>query len=138
MTLLNDPSYVESARVFAEDILNQRKLSAKERINWAFQRALSRPASLTEQSIVFALFNQHQNDFEKDKDAAQLLASSGEKEAVLGLNESDLAAWTSVARTVLNLHEVISIGATRIAVIGAIMDSKDPFEASIQLLEEIK
>ncbi len=108
LTLLNDPSYVESARVFAEDILNQRKLSAKERINWAFQRALSRPASLTEQSIVFALFNQHQNDFEKDKDAAQLLASSGEKEAVLGLNESDLAAWTSVARTVLNLHEVIS------------------------------
>ena len=108
LTLLNDPSYVESARVFAEDILNQRKLSAKERINWAFQRALSRPASLTEQSIVFALFNQHQNDFEKDKESAQLLASSGEKEAVLGLNESDLAAWTSVARTVLNLHEVIS------------------------------
>ena len=108
LTLLNDPSYVESARVFAEDILNQRKLSVKERINWAFQRALSRPASLTEQSIVFALFNQHQNDFEKDKESAQLLASSGEKEAVLGLNESDLAAWTSVARTVLNLHEVIS------------------------------
>ena len=108
LTLLNDPSYVESARVFAEAILKQSKLSIKDRIDWAFQQALSRPASITEQSIVNDLFNQHQKDFEQDKESARLLASSGEKKKVVSSTNSDLAAWTSVARTVLNLHEVIS------------------------------
>src|SRR5207245_5691102 len=44
LTLLNDPTFVEAARVFADRLLNTRKQSDEQRLNAAFERAVARPA----------------------------------------------------------------------------------------------
>src|SRR5207244_11462943 len=43
LVLLNDPIYVEAARVFAERIIKQGGNDVAGRISWAFREALSRP-----------------------------------------------------------------------------------------------
>ena len=108
LTLLNDPSYIESARVFAGQILRHGGSSTPERVNWAFQRALSRSASEEELSVIKALYDKHWHAYQQESHSAQLLANAGEKERSEGLADGDLAAWTSVARVVLNLNESIS------------------------------
>src|SRR5207253_7078332 len=42
LVLLNDPTYVEAARVFAERIVREGGQSVEDRLNWAFRQALSR------------------------------------------------------------------------------------------------
>ena len=108
LTLLNDPSYIESARIFAGQILRHGGSSTPERVNWAFQRALSRSASEKEQSVIKALYDKHWRTYQQEDHSAQLLASVDEKEGFEGLVNDDLTAWTSVTRVILNLHEAIS------------------------------
>ena len=42
LVLLDDPTYVEAARVFAEHIVREGGTTPQERLNWAYHRALSR------------------------------------------------------------------------------------------------
>ena len=42
LVLLNDPIYVEAARVFAQNILKHGGAACDARIDWAFQRAVDR------------------------------------------------------------------------------------------------
>ena len=44
LVLLNDPTYVEAARVFAERMLMEGGDSLEEQVQWAYRRALSREA----------------------------------------------------------------------------------------------
>ena len=43
-----------------------------------------------------------------DKAAAEKLVTMGEAPPAKDLDECELAAWTSVARAILNLHETIT------------------------------
>ena len=45
LVLLNDPTYVEAARVFAARIVKEGGAKPAERIDWAFRQALSRSAT---------------------------------------------------------------------------------------------
>jgi hypothetical protein len=47
LALLNDPTYVEAARVFAERILREGGPSAEQRLDFAFRLALSRTPTQT-------------------------------------------------------------------------------------------
>src|SRR5207248_7692322 len=44
LVLMNDPTYVEAARKFAERILKEAPAYRRDRINYAYQLALGRPA----------------------------------------------------------------------------------------------
>jgi cytochrome c553 len=105
LTLLNDPSYVETARVFAERIVREGGRSINERVNWAFRWTLSRPPNAKEMEVVSGLYEKHRNEYSLDAAAAEKLVSTGERQAPKDLDLSELAAWTSVARVLLNLHE---------------------------------
>ena len=107
LTLLNDPSYVEAARVFAARIIQEGGESVAERINWAYQWTLSRPPQPKELEIVTNLYEKHQAEYTADLDAADMLVATGEAPITEGVEPNELAAWTSVARVILNLHETI-------------------------------
>ncbi len=107
LTLLNDPSYVEAARVFAERIIQEGGESVAERINWAYQWTLSRMPQPKELEIITSLYEKHQVEYTADLDAANALVSTGEAPMTEGVAPDELAAWTSVARVILNLHETI-------------------------------
>jgi hypothetical protein len=108
LALLNDPTYVEAARVFAERVLREGGASVSERLAWAVRQALSRPIRESEQPLLAALLEKHLAQYKQDAKSAQALLASGARPADQSLDPAELAAWTSVARTILNLHETVT------------------------------
>ena len=108
LVLLNDPIYVEAARVFAENILRHGGSRFERRIDWAFMRALARPARPEEQQRLADLYAKQRARFDLDPHQAGELIQTGEFRQATRLNPVELAAWVSVARVILNLHEVIT------------------------------
>jgi hypothetical protein len=104
LNLLNDPTFIEAARVFAERIIKETKPDNRSRLDHAFQIALSRLPSDDERQTLGQLFNYAEADFKKNPKSASALISIGQTKP----GNSDpllLASWTTVARALLNLSE---------------------------------
>ena len=108
LVLLNDPTYVEAARTFAARILSECKGTAEQRVTWAWQQALQRNPEAAELKTMTGLLGKHLTDYKKETQAAEDLLKNGIAPVPAGLNKTDLAAWTHVARVILNLHETIT------------------------------
>ena len=108
--MLNDPTYVEAARVFAERIMREPLTSGTfaEMLTWAFLRATARPPVAEEIQILHALFVQQRERYLTDPASAEQLISTGAKPIARDLPVAELAAWTAVTRSLLNLHETIT------------------------------
>ncbi len=107
LVLLNDPIYVEAARALAERSMAAGK-SDSERIDWMFQQAVSRSVKPAEMAVLMELLAKHRAEYKADPKAAEALLKVGAKPLSNDANKPELAAWTSVARTVLNLHATIT------------------------------
>lgn len=107
LVLLNDPSYVESAQAFAESILRIEG-DARAKLDYAFRRALSRLPTQQESVVLQRILDSHLKQFSKDPDAAKAAIKAGIRQPSSELDKNQLAAWTSVARIILNLHETIT------------------------------
>ena len=108
LALLNDPTYVEAARSLAEHILREGGRDVSQRIDWTFARALARKPNAQEFRLVSDLYRKQIARYTKDKLAAEKLISAGEARVPSDLEVPEMAAWTSVSRVVLNLHETIT------------------------------
>jgi hypothetical protein len=108
LVLLNDPTYVEAARVFGARILHEGGASTQDRIRWAFRVALSRTPTDRETAVLSAVYENDLKRFAADGDAARSFISVGESTAPAEDNIAAAAAWASVARVILNLHETIT------------------------------
>jgi hypothetical protein len=107
LVLLNDPSYVEAARALAERTM-RTEVEDGPRLICLWRLVLARPPDDTEQGILASLLARHRRDFAADPDSAQKLLAVGEFQADPAIDPAELAAWTSVARAVLNLDETIT------------------------------
>ncbi len=108
LVLLNDPSYVEAARTFAEMIIREGGATTNDRLEFAFRRAVSRRPTVEEISVLEQLLNAHLAEYAANPAGATEVLSVGARPAAEDVLKPELAAWTSVARTILNLHEVIT------------------------------
>ena len=108
LVLLNDPTYVEAARVFAERILRRGGWTFEARLDWAFTRAVARPPTAEEAHLLRQLFEQQRTRYRADPAGARALISAGESPVAADLPEAELAAWTAVSRALLNLHETVT------------------------------
>ena len=108
LVLLNDPTYVEAARAFAEKIVAEGGATPADRITWASRRALSRKPTPNEAKVLEELFTKHRTQYDADPKSAEQLLGVGPSPQPKGRNAAELAAWTSVARVMLNLHETIT------------------------------
>ncbi|HEY7924696.1 MAG TPA: PSD1 and planctomycete cytochrome C domain-containing protein [Vicinamibacteria bacterium] len=108
LALLGDPSYVEAARVFAERILRDGGTSVASRLRFAYARALQRAPNPAEQSVLEELLRRGQDEFGRDPAAAGRLVATGQHEVAADLPAVELAAWTQVARAILNLPELVT------------------------------
>jgi cytochrome c553 len=108
LVLLNDPTYVEAARVFAERIVRDGGGDAAARLRFAYGRALGRAPAAGEQRILTALLAKAHAQYAADAEAAQKLVASGQAPLARDLDPVELAAWTQVARAILNLPEVLT------------------------------
>jgi hypothetical protein len=108
LVLLNDPNYVEAARAFATRMIHEGGADPRLRIERGFQLALSRPPRGQEASVLLNLMQHHFDQYRDDPAAAKALLSTGLEPNPPDMDPVELAAWTSVARVILNLHETIS------------------------------
>jgi hypothetical protein len=107
LVLLNDPIYVEAARVFAEKVIRSGP-GVPQRMHAAYRRALSRPPRPEEEKVLSELVARHLAEFKADPQAARQLVTTGDAPLPTDLDVAELAAWTSAARVLLNLHETIT------------------------------
>lgn len=105
LDLLNDPIYVEAARYFAQNILKNGGAPA---IDWAYERALGRKPAERERAVLLGLYQESLKEFRADPKAASEFIHTGEKPVDPSVKPADLAAMTTVARAILNLHETIT------------------------------
>ncbi len=108
LVLLNDPSYVEAARVFAARIIVEGGLTAQSRLRWAFRQVVSRSPFADEESVLVEVYDKHLAEYRSDVAAATALLETGLAPAPENLDPGELAAWTSVARILFNLHETVT------------------------------
>ena len=107
LALLNDPIHVEAARVLAERVLTDAGASAEDRMTALWERVLQRAPTDSERARMVALVRKHRADFDRRPEDAAALVAVGASPASPELPAAELAAWTSAARVVLNLHETI-------------------------------
>ena len=108
LVLLNDPTYVEASRVFAERILQHGGDTDGERLAWAFERILSREPSTGELDILLRLVSERTAYFAVNAGAAKAAATAGEWPPSMALKPERVAAWAAVSRAILNLYETTS------------------------------
>lgn len=108
LVLLNDPTYVEASRALAVRILKEGGTDAKSRIAWAWRQVLSRAPRSDELKTIQALLEKQLDEYRSDSKSAESLLKIGQTPLPKDLDQSELAAWTNIARVILNLHETIT------------------------------
>ncbi|MBX9580201.1 MAG: PSD1 and planctomycete cytochrome C domain-containing protein [Gemmataceae bacterium] len=108
LTLLNDPEFVEAAKAFAAKALADGGADDAARVGWAFRRATGRDPKPAEAEVLLGLLAKHRKEYAADGDAAKKLLAVGDLTPPKDVPAGDLAAWASVCRVVLNLHETIT------------------------------
>jgi hypothetical protein len=108
LVLLNDPTYVEAARVLAERVLREGGKDTEQRIHFIYRQALGRKAEPAEVEVLRKLYERHLRDYSREREDAAALLRVGDRPVAKDLPVHEVAAWASVARVVLNLHETIT------------------------------
>jgi hypothetical protein len=103
LTLLNDQAYVELAQGLATRLVNE-KSDDGDRLKLAVQLCLGREPDTKEFDRLKQFFDQQVKEYEGDSDAAERFAGAAAKDA----DPVRAAAWTAVARVLINLDEFIT------------------------------
>src|SRR3984893_7599245 len=93
LVLLNDPIYVEAARVLAEQALREGG-GTDQRIQFAYRHVLCRSAQSSELDVLRTLYEQHLKQYQADKPAAEALLKIGDHPPPKEIDPAELAAWT--------------------------------------------
>lgn len=107
LVLLNDPTFVESAIAFAENV-SAKKLSKEDAVATAFKIAVSRSPDEFELKALCQLYDFNFEMFKKDKVAAEKSVTVGMRAANKEYDVAQLAALTQVVRAIFNLDEFVS------------------------------
>lgn len=116
LALLNDPTFVIAAKAFAARVLREtgntfeRESATTERINTAMHIAIGRDANDEEQSALARLLGLEIERYKKNDDARLEFLRTPDDVLIAWPSQAsqvERAAWSSVARAVLNLHETL-------------------------------
>jgi hypothetical protein len=105
LTLLNDPLFLQSARALAQRTLTEAPAQAAARARHAFQLCLARPPDADELRDLLGLLEQVRPIYAANTEAASQLIGETRCDQV---SAPEMAAWTVVARAILNLDEVVT------------------------------
>ena len=111
LVTLNEPEFLECARALARLALKDGGATDAERMAYAFRRCVARGPSAAEASTLLALLDKEAGRFSAPgSDPWALLSAdpSAKPAPPAGVTPPRLAAWTAVARVLLNLDETIT------------------------------
>lgn len=113
LALMNDPTFVEAARGFALQIISSRKLvddasdHDRSTLTFAFQTALGRAPETYELDVLLESLQSVRETFEAEPKLAEQYLKVGMLDVDDRVDLSQQATWTEIARTILNLNELI-------------------------------
>jgi hypothetical protein len=107
LVLLDDPQFVEAARVLGERALKEGGATGAARVRFAFRQLATREPTAAEVRLLLALYDQQRLLFGKQPDPAAKLIRIGARPPDPTLPPADLAAATVLAQTILNLDATI-------------------------------
>jgi len=102
LVLMNDPQFVEAARILGERMILEGGDSEDARIRFGFRTLTGREPSAENVEVLERLLAQERKRFANDASASAKLASVGEFKVHAGLNAREVAAFTTVASTIMN------------------------------------
>ena len=108
LVLLNDPQFIEAARVLAEKLLQRPDSDLDSRIRQAFRMLTSRPPSPTETDILKRLYRDQKTYFDSIPNEAKQFITIGDTPRDERIDPTDHAAMTVVITNLLNLSESVS------------------------------
>ena len=108
LNLLNDPTYVEASRLLAQRMMHEGGATPESRIRHGFRLATGREPRRAELSVLVSGWRRMEETFRADRSDAESLLTVGETKADPTLDPVELAAYTTVASTLLNLDETIT------------------------------
>ena len=107
LNLMNAPTYVEASRFLAVRMM-ENSADAPQRLAYGFRAALARTPRPAEMTILERAHQRALADFRADPEAAKALLAVGTKPADPKYDSAELAAFTSVASTILCMDETIT------------------------------
>jgi hypothetical protein len=107
LVLWNDEQFVEAARVLAQRTLSETG-DDRTRLARMFERCASRAPDAQELELLAQALDDFRERFAAAPDDARLLIEVGDAPTAMHLAPAELAAWTMLASTVLNLDATIS------------------------------
>jgi hypothetical protein len=110
LVALNEPLFMECARALARSLV-EHDGDERSRLEAGFRRTLSRTCTDAEAGVLIGLLNDERKRLEGNLESAWALAAEDPTNPPTlpdGITASELAAWTTVARVILNLDETIT------------------------------
>ena len=107
LVLMNDPQYIEAARLLAERTLLEGGKTISEKIDYIFNCLVGRSAEEMELIAIEKLFKEELNDFQQNRQRVKKLLTIGEHPLNAKLNRIEIATYTMVASTIMNFDEFV-------------------------------
>ncbi len=107
LVLLNDPQFIEAARVLGEKLLKQFPSDEAKRNSEAFRELTGRLPDKIELKLLSQLFAEQRTLFAKDIESAKKLLSTGESKWDESLPLAEFAAMTTLASAIMNFDEFV-------------------------------
>jgi hypothetical protein len=104
---MNDPQFVEAARVLAEHAIKGGD-GFEKRLDFIVRRLLARPFRPEEVAISKSAFEDLLNYYKSHAEDANKLIAVGEARRDASLDAAEHAAWTMLANQLMNLDEVLN------------------------------
>ncbi len=108
LNLLNDPTYVEAARLLAQRMVREGGASIESRLTHGFRLVTARLPRRAEMKILKTSLERSLREFQADRAAAGSLLKVGEAATDASLDAAELASYTTLASTLLNLDETVT------------------------------
>ncbi len=108
LTMMNNITFIEAARKIAERVIRNGGQSDRQKLTFLFQSILSRAPTAEESQSLLADFKGYQAEFSSTAADATSLLGIGSSKADKTLHANEIAAWTMIANTLLNLDEAIT------------------------------
>lgn len=121
LTLLNDPVYVECAKMLANRLLTERHALGRARdpgpaeqdslrLAYGFRLCTSRTPSAQELELLVKLLGEQREHFKASPESAAQLLQVGDAKVAPELDPLEAAAWTGVSSALLNLDATLHRG----------------------------
>ena len=105
LNLMNDETFVETARKLAERMISAGGNQRQERIRFAYEVVLSRPPKPVEMKIVLEALSGFEARYRSDARSAKEFLNHGDSVSSAKFDARELAAYSSIASLILNLDE---------------------------------